>query len=69
MVVVSAHLAVAMGLEKSSLSVPELRDQFHQKGMILYRNPTADHFENGEWFSGGSCKRAKPAEETSNIMI
>ena len=31
--------------------------------MILYRNPTAIHFENGEWYSGGTCQRAKPAEE------
>ncbi|XP_017236834.1 protein trichome birefringence-like 23 [Daucus carota subsp. sativus] len=35
----------------------------NHKGMIFYRNPTPDHFENGEWFSGGNCQRTKPAEE------
>lgn len=34
------------------------------KGTIFYRTATPDHFENGEWFSGGSCKRTKPAKES-----
>ncbi|KAK6129955.1 hypothetical protein DH2020_036349 [Rehmannia glutinosa] len=33
------------------------------KGTIFYRTSTPDHFENGEWFSGGSCVRKVPAKE------
>ncbi|KAL3844498.1 hypothetical protein ACJIZ3_001901 [Penstemon smallii] len=35
----------------------------NHKGMIFYRTSTPDHFEDGEWFSGGSCKRKLPAKE------
>ncbi|XAR55121.1 hypothetical protein NMG60_11030520 [Bertholletia excelsa] len=35
----------------------------NHKGMIFYRTATPDHFENGEWFSGGSCRRTKPTKE------
>ncbi|KAA8528260.1 hypothetical protein F0562_035489 [Nyssa sinensis] len=35
----------------------------NHKGMIFYRTISPDHFENGEWFSGGSCKRTRPAKE------
>ncbi|XP_057810347.1 protein trichome birefringence-like 23 [Salvia miltiorrhiza] len=31
------------------------------KGTIFYRTSTPDHFENGEWFSGGTCQRKVPA--------
>ncbi|KAF5189075.1 trichome birefringence-like [Thalictrum thalictroides] len=30
---------------------------------ILFRTATPDHFENGEWFSGGTCKRRVPFKE------
>ncbi|XP_047321398.1 protein trichome birefringence-like 24 [Impatiens glandulifera] len=33
------------------------------KGMIFYRTTTPDHFEDGQWFSGGSCRRTEPAKE------
>lgn len=29
----------------------------------LFRTLTPDHFENGEWFSGGTCDRTVPFEE------
>ncbi|KAL6578756.1 hypothetical protein OROMI_008972 [Orobanche minor] len=32
------------------------------KGMIFYRTSTPDHFEHGEWFSGGACERKVPAK-------
>ncbi|PHU28181.1 Protein trichome birefringence-like 25 [Capsicum chinense] len=35
----------------------------NHKGMIFFRTATPDHFENGEWFSGGSCKRTEPVKE------
>lgn len=33
------------------------------KGLIFFRTSTPDHFENGEWFSGGTCKRTTPVIE------
>ncbi|ONI07370.1 hypothetical protein PRUPE_5G115700 [Prunus persica] len=33
------------------------------KGMIFFRTSTPDHFENGEWFNGGNCKRTAPVKE------
>ncbi|KAJ0962979.1 hypothetical protein J5N97_028101 [Dioscorea zingiberensis] len=33
------------------------------KPFILYRTWTPDHFENGEWFSGGTCNRTVPYKE------
>ncbi|KAL6979497.1 hypothetical protein U1Q18_021158 [Sarracenia purpurea var. burkii] len=35
----------------------------NHKGMIFYRTTTPDHFENGEWFSGGSCQRTTHVKE------
>ncbi|KAI9108436.1 hypothetical protein K1719_020627 [Acacia pycnantha] len=35
----------------------------NHKGMIFFRTSTPDHFENGEWFSGGTCNRTAPAKE------
>ncbi|KAF8413296.1 hypothetical protein HHK36_001274 [Tetracentron sinense] len=34
-----------------------------KKGMVFFRTGTPDHFENGEWFSGGTCKRTVPFKE------
>lgn len=33
------------------------------KDMILFRTSTPDHFENGEWFSGGTCNRTVPFKD------
>ena len=33
------------------------------KGFIFLRTTTPDHFENGEWFSGGTCNRTAPFKE------
>ncbi|XP_010915689.1 protein trichome birefringence-like 23 [Elaeis guineensis] len=30
------------------------------KPFVLYRTWTPDHFENGEWFNGGTCNRTAP---------
>lgn len=35
----------------------------NHKGLILFRTSTPDHFENGEWFSGGTCNRTEPIKE------
>ncbi|MQL82998.1 hypothetical protein Taro_015472 [Colocasia esculenta] len=33
------------------------------KGTVLFRTSTPDHFENGEWWSGGTCNRTSPFKE------
>ncbi|XAR62989.1 hypothetical protein NMG60_11022763 [Bertholletia excelsa] len=33
------------------------------KAYVFFRTTTPDHFENGEWFSGGYCNRTGPFEE------
>ncbi|XP_042487665.1 protein trichome birefringence-like 25 [Macadamia integrifolia] len=35
----------------------------NHKGSVLFRTSTPDHFENGEWFSGGTCSRTLPFKE------
>ncbi|KAJ4955472.1 hypothetical protein NE237_012255 [Protea cynaroides] len=35
----------------------------NHKGLVLFRTSTSEHFENGEWFSGGTCNRTKPFKE------
>ncbi|XP_071919654.1 protein trichome birefringence-like 23 isoform X2 [Coffea arabica] len=35
----------------------------NHKGMIFFRTSTPEHFENGEWFSGGTCNRTEPVKE------
>nr|AXP99043.1 mannan O-acetyltransferase 1 [Amorphophallus konjac] len=32
-------------------------------GTVLFRTSTPDHFENGEWWSGGTCNRTRPFKE------
>ncbi|GAA0144691.1 hypothetical protein Leryth_008953 [Lithospermum erythrorhizon] len=35
----------------------------NHKGVTFYRTSTPDHFENGTWSTGGTCKRTEPAKE------
>ncbi|KAG2677083.1 hypothetical protein I3760_12G082200 [Carya illinoinensis] len=35
----------------------------NHKGHIFFRTSTPDHFENGEWFSGGTCPKTTPVKE------
>ncbi|XP_058225671.1 protein trichome birefringence-like 25 [Rhododendron vialii] len=35
----------------------------NHKAHILFRTTAADHFENGEWYSGGYCNRTGPFKE------
>ncbi|XAR70198.1 hypothetical protein NMG60_11026976 [Bertholletia excelsa] len=32
-------------------------------GTIIYTTSSPDHFENGEWYNGGSCRRTEPVKE------
>ncbi|CAH9141393.1 unnamed protein product [Cuscuta epithymum] len=33
------------------------------KGTVFFRTSTPDHFENGQWFTGGKCDRKEPARD------
>lgn len=33
------------------------------RGMVFFRTSTPDHFENGQWFTGGKCERKEPVHE------
>ncbi|KAG4999052.1 hypothetical protein JHK87_020124 [Glycine soja] len=35
----------------------------NHKGVIFFRTFTPDHFENMEWFNGGTCNRTAPIKE------
>ena len=35
----------------------------NHKAAVFFRTTTPDHFENGEWFSGGYCNRTVPFKE------
>ncbi|KAL6982004.1 protein trichome birefringence-like [Sarracenia purpurea var. burkii] len=35
----------------------------NHKAYVFFRTTTPDHFENGEWFSGGYCNRTAPFKE------
>ncbi|XP_010556586.2 PREDICTED: protein trichome birefringence-like 25 [Tarenaya hassleriana] len=37
--------------------------QSNHKPLVLFRTTTPDHFENGEWNSGGVCNRTMPFRE------
>ncbi|KAJ0265191.1 Protein trichome birefringence-like 26 [Hirschfeldia incana] len=39
-----------------------VRDSTH-KPLVLFRTTTPDHFENGEWNTGGYCNRTMPFKE------
>ncbi|KAK7258533.1 hypothetical protein RIF29_24113 [Crotalaria pallida] len=39
----------------------------NNKAMVFFRTTTPDHFENGEWFSGGYCNRTVPFKEEDQV--
>lgn len=38
------------------------------KGMIFFRTSIPDHFEDGEWHNGGTCKKTEPVGEEAVEM-
>lgn len=59
----------ALGLVLNFITEPEHR------AMVFLRTTTPDHFENGEWFSGGTCNRTMPfkngeieTKDVDNVM-
>ncbi|KAE9605724.1 putative PMR5 domain, PC-Esterase [Lupinus albus] len=41
----------------------------NHRATVFFRTTTPDHFENGEWFSGGYCNRTVPFKEGEVDMI
>ncbi|CAL0308855.1 unnamed protein product [Lupinus luteus] len=41
----------------------------NHKATVFFRTTTPDHFENGEWFSGGYCNRTVPFKEEDHVDI
>ncbi|KAF7844178.1 protein trichome birefringence-like 25 [Senna tora] len=41
----------------------------NHKAIVFFRFATPDHFENEEWFSGGSCNRTIPFKEGQSNSI
>ncbi|KAL6126281.1 hypothetical protein ACLB2K_074332 [Fragaria x ananassa] len=56
-----------VGLEHAYRNVLRLVFNFikgsDHKASVFFRTTTPDHFENGEWFSGGYCNRTVPFKE------
>lgn len=48
---------------KSLNSTLKFMTRSKHKPLILFRTTTPDHFENGEWNTGGYCNRTKPFTE------
>ncbi|WOL08290.1 protein trichome birefringence-like 26 [Canna indica] len=53
-----------LGIEYAYSKVSDLVFQYiatmEHKPIVIYRTWTPDHFEHGEWFSGGVCNRTAP---------
>lgn len=49
--------------KKALRSVLKFISNSNHKGVIFFRTSTPDHFENGEWFSGGTCTKKEPVKE------
>ncbi|TKY61278.1 trichome birefringence 26 [Spatholobus suberectus] len=48
---------------KALQQVFEFITNSQHKAVVFFRTTTPDHFENGEWFSGGYCNRTVPFKE------
>ncbi|KAL5718892.1 protein trichome birefringence-like [Ranunculus cassubicifolius] len=57
------ELGFDYGYHKALQSVLNFITSSNHDATILFRSATPDHFENGQWFSGGSCKRMVPFKE------
>ncbi|GAB4834539.1 hypothetical protein Ancab_032797 [Ancistrocladus abbreviatus] len=57
------ELGIEFAYRRSLRSVLNFIAASNHKGLIFFRTSTPDHFEGGEWFSGGSCTRTSPLKE------
>ncbi|KFK28935.1 hypothetical protein AALP_AA7G067800 [Arabis alpina] len=40
-----------------------IAEETNRKGTVFFRTSTPDHFQNGEWHSGGTCKQTEPVSD------
>uniref|UniRef100_A0A7N0U2J3 Trichome birefringence-like N-terminal domain-containing protein n=1 Tax=Kalanchoe fedtschenkoi TaxID=63787 RepID=A0A7N0U2J3_KALFE len=57
------ELGYDFGYRKAIRRVLDYMTKSSHKPLILFRTTAPDHFENGEWFSGGTCNRTEPFNE------
>lgn len=57
------ELGFVFAYRKALHSVLDFIVTSNHKGLIFFRTSTPDHFENGEWFSGGTCPKLSPVKE------
>ncbi|GAB2296670.1 hypothetical protein Dimus_030781 [Dionaea muscipula] len=57
------ELGFDFAYRKSLRSVLNFIRTSSHKGIIFFRTSTPDHFEGGEWSSGGNCNRTNPLKE------
>ncbi|GFZ01492.1 TRICHOME BIREFRINGENCE-LIKE 23 [Actinidia rufa] len=62
-VIFSSELGFNFAYRKVLKNVFDFIISSNHKGMVFFRTTTPDHFENGEWFSGGTCQRTTPVKE------
>uniref|UniRef100_A0A1J3I1Z0 Protein trichome birefringence-like 24 n=1 Tax=Noccaea caerulescens TaxID=107243 RepID=A0A1J3I1Z0_NOCCA len=41
----------------------------NRKGTVFFRTSTPDHFQNGEWHNGGTCKQTEPVSDDDKVEI
>ncbi|KAK9668379.1 hypothetical protein RND81_13G056200 [Saponaria officinalis] len=58
-----ADLGFDFAYRKTLRSVLTFIAESNHKGLIFFRTSTPDHFEGGEWSTGGSCTRTVPFKE------
>ncbi|XP_065858645.1 protein trichome birefringence-like 23 isoform X2 [Euphorbia lathyris] len=49
--------------ERALRSAMDFISTSNHKGLIFFRTSTPDHFENGEWHNGGTCKKITPTKD------
>jgi hypothetical protein len=57
------QLGFVFAYPKALRSVLNFIATSNHKGLIFFRTSTPDHFENGEWSSGGTCPKTEPVKE------
>ncbi|KAG2242483.1 hypothetical protein Bca4012_015078 [Brassica carinata] len=45
-----------------------IADETNRKGTVFFRTATPDHFQNGEWHNGGTCKQTEPVSDEEAEM-
>ncbi|KAI3868420.1 hypothetical protein MKW92_035451 [Papaver armeniacum] len=51
------------GYRKATKQVFDFLSNYNHNATVLYRTTTAEHFENGNWDTGGTCDRKIPFKE------